>query len=230
MIKEIKPGTYNVDIELTVKETVSESFLDELFNISSHKVETINVGEYIPAEQEGLIPLGGQDIEGNNYAICRHCSAIVSDGNFRFNYCPDCGKKVNWNFSEQADKELVWTDGDLQVMIYKESETAFFYGEVRKYGDGYIYCTAAPDINNYTHEEIKDILHAGYPNGITEVKETYKQSVNQIICECIFEHMDMAEMSYVSELYKTKDEAAKELKGYAEGYIQFLKLEYKANK
>lgn len=223
MIKEIKPGIYNVQIELAVKETVSESFLDELFDISSHKVETMDVGEYISAYQDGLIPLGGQDSEGNNYAICRHCSAIVSDGNFRFNYCPDCGKKVNWNFSEQPDKEPIWTDGDLQVMIYKESETSFFYGEVREYGEGYIYCATAPDINDYTHEEIEDILHAWYPNGITEVKETYKESANQIICECIFEHMDTAEMSYVSEFYKTEDEAANALKGYAESCIHFHK-------
>lgn len=47
-------------------------------------------------------PLGGKDIEGNEYAICRECSAILSDGEWFAQYCPDCGKKVDWREKEQG--------------------------------------------------------------------------------------------------------------------------------
>ena len=42
-------------------------------------------------------PLGGMDADGNDYAICRECSAILSDGEWFAQYCPDCGKKVDWS-------------------------------------------------------------------------------------------------------------------------------------
>lgn len=45
-------------------------------------------------------PLVGKDIEGNEYAICRECSAILSDGEWFAQYCPDCGKKVDWREKE----------------------------------------------------------------------------------------------------------------------------------
>ena len=47
-------------------------------------------------------PLVGKDIEGNEYAICRECSAILSDGEWFAQYCPDCGKKVDWREKEQG--------------------------------------------------------------------------------------------------------------------------------
>lgn len=47
-------------------------------------------------KQTAAKPLGGKDIEGNEYAICRECSAILSDGEWFAQYCPDCGKKVDW--------------------------------------------------------------------------------------------------------------------------------------
>lgn len=47
-------------------------------------------------------PLGGKDIEGNEYAICRECSAILSDGEWFAQYCQDCGKKVDWREKEQG--------------------------------------------------------------------------------------------------------------------------------
>ena len=48
-------------------------------------------------KQTAAKPLGGMDIEGNEYAICRECSAILSDGEWFAQYCPDCGKKVDWS-------------------------------------------------------------------------------------------------------------------------------------
>lgn len=41
-------------------------------------------------------PLGGQDIEGNEYLICRKCCGIVQDGDWYADYCPDCGQAVEW--------------------------------------------------------------------------------------------------------------------------------------
>lgn len=51
-------------------------------------------------KQTAAKPLGGMDIEGNEYAICRECSAILSDGEWFAQYCPDCGKKVDWREKE----------------------------------------------------------------------------------------------------------------------------------
>lgn len=48
-------------------------------------------------KNEALKPEFGKDLDGNEYAICRECSAIISDGIWFANYCPDCGKKVDWS-------------------------------------------------------------------------------------------------------------------------------------
>ena len=48
-------------------------------------------------KQKAIKPLGGKDLDGNEYDICRECSAIVSDGDWHAEYCPDCGQKVDWN-------------------------------------------------------------------------------------------------------------------------------------
>lgn len=48
-------------------------------------------------KQTAAKPLGGMDAYGNDYAICRECSAILSDGEWFAQYCPDCGKKVDWS-------------------------------------------------------------------------------------------------------------------------------------
>lgn len=48
-------------------------------------------------KQTAAKPLGGMDADGNDYAICRECSAILSDGEWFAQYCPDCGKKVDWS-------------------------------------------------------------------------------------------------------------------------------------
>lgn len=48
-------------------------------------------------KQKPRKPLGGVDIAGNEYMICPYCSAIVEDGEWRANYCPDCGQAIEWN-------------------------------------------------------------------------------------------------------------------------------------
>lgn len=42
-------------------------------------------------------PIGGFDFANNEYEICCQCSAIVQDGEWRANYCPDCGQALDWS-------------------------------------------------------------------------------------------------------------------------------------
>ena len=42
-------------------------------------------------------PLAGIDFMGNEFRICCKCSAIVQDGEWRANYCPDCGQAIDWS-------------------------------------------------------------------------------------------------------------------------------------
>lgn len=42
-------------------------------------------------------PLAGIDFMGNEFRICCKCSAIVKDGEWRANYCPDCGQAIDWS-------------------------------------------------------------------------------------------------------------------------------------
>ena len=51
-------------------------------------------------KQKAKKPLGGKDIDGKEYDICRECSAIVSDGDWHAEYCPDCGQKIDWKEDE----------------------------------------------------------------------------------------------------------------------------------
>lgn len=48
-------------------------------------------------KQRAKKPLGGVDVDGNEYAICRECSAILSDGEWFAKYCPDCGQAIDWS-------------------------------------------------------------------------------------------------------------------------------------
>lgn len=47
-------------------------------------------------------PLGGTDIDGNQYLICPECSQIVAADiiDYKVNYCPDCGQKIDWSVEE----------------------------------------------------------------------------------------------------------------------------------
>ena len=47
-------------------------------------------------KQKAKRPDGGRDIDGNDYLICPNCCAIVADGEWTANFCPDCGQKLNW--------------------------------------------------------------------------------------------------------------------------------------
>ena len=51
-------------------------------------------------KQKAKRPDGGRDIEGNDYLICPNCCAIVADGEWVANFCPDCGQKLDWGGEE----------------------------------------------------------------------------------------------------------------------------------
>ena len=41
-------------------------------------------------------PLSVANIDGIQCKICRYCSAIVEDGEWKANYCPECGQAIDW--------------------------------------------------------------------------------------------------------------------------------------
>ena len=43
---------------------------------------------------------GGRDIDGKDYLICPNCCAIVADDEWKANFCPDCGQKLDWSDEE----------------------------------------------------------------------------------------------------------------------------------
>ena len=53
-------------------------------------------------KQKPKKPLGGVDIAGNEYMICSYCSAIVEDGGWRADYCPDCGQAIKWDENSEG--------------------------------------------------------------------------------------------------------------------------------
>ena len=67
---------------------------DEIYkaDIEALKTAISALNKQIPRK-----PLGGIDFAGNEYRICCECSAIVQDGEWRANYCPDCGQALDWS-------------------------------------------------------------------------------------------------------------------------------------
>ena len=59
-------------------------------------------------KQKAKKPLGGVDIAGNEYVICPHCSAIEEDGEWRADYCPDCGQAIrrDENLEETENEQI----------------------------------------------------------------------------------------------------------------------------
>lgn len=61
------------------------------------KIGTVEECREAVEKQKPRKPLGGRDINGNEYEICLKCSAIVRDGEWRADYCPDCGQAIDWS-------------------------------------------------------------------------------------------------------------------------------------
>lgn len=99
---------------LSMEEILSVEFMEQCYNegfrpyrdfyepySSSQNEKTLKVilriVQIVANCGDGYKPLGGQDLNGKEYKICRYCSAIVEDGEWKANYCPDCGRRVDWS-------------------------------------------------------------------------------------------------------------------------------------
>ena len=73
--------------------------------IQYNKIGTVEECREAVEKQKAKKPLGGVDIEGNEYMICSYCSAIVEDGGWRADYCPDCGQSIKWDENLEGIKD-----------------------------------------------------------------------------------------------------------------------------
>lgn len=78
-----------VTLESNVSKGTQQKRLNEKFRALNVALEAID--KQIPKK-----PIGGFDFANNEYEICCQCSAIVQDGEWRANYCPDCGQALDW--------------------------------------------------------------------------------------------------------------------------------------
>jgi len=77
------------------------SLIDDMNLLNQyHMLGTVEELREVREKQRAKKPLGGVDIDGNEYAICRECSAILSDGEWFAKYCPDCGQAIDWSEEE----------------------------------------------------------------------------------------------------------------------------------
>lgn len=110
---------------------------------------------------------------------------------------------------------IEWTDGNLQCMYHQSKNQIFAYAEVRIIApESYVFCTEEIDISDYSEKEINDIITTYYLGGIQEIMSTYHEKTNQIIAECIFESLQLEEMSFISISFSSEDEAASALEKY----------------
>ena len=64
---------------------------------TNEDVELAGIAIEALEKQKPKKPLAGIDFMGNEFRICCKCSAIVKDGEWRANYCPDCGQAIDWS-------------------------------------------------------------------------------------------------------------------------------------
>ena len=101
-IKYLKDANRNNQIiGIFPKSDIGKCLINALEEVQKYRaIGTVEECRAAVEKQTAAKPLGGKDIEGNEYAICRECSAILSDGEWFAQYCPDCGKKVDWREKE----------------------------------------------------------------------------------------------------------------------------------
>lgn len=51
-------------------------------------------------KQIPIDPFVTKDSDGNECKICRKCCEILEDGEWRAEYCPNCGQRVDWEVEE----------------------------------------------------------------------------------------------------------------------------------
>lgn len=75
---------------------------DSVKEIYRKDIEALKKAVEVLEKQIPKKPLAGIDFIGNKFRICCECSAIVQDGEWKANYCPDCGQKIDW--SDNSDE------------------------------------------------------------------------------------------------------------------------------
>lgn len=108
MIKYCKDFEPKADITgYLEKKTVFAMAISAIKEVQQYReIGTVEECREAVEKQKPKKPLGGVDIAGNEYMICPYCSAIVEDGEWRADYCPDCGQSIRWdeNLEEKEDE------------------------------------------------------------------------------------------------------------------------------
>lgn len=48
-------------------------------------------------KQKAVKPMKAVDENGFEYKSCPYCGAVVQGAGWSFNYCPDCGQRLDWS-------------------------------------------------------------------------------------------------------------------------------------
>ncbi|MBQ2391290.1 MAG: hypothetical protein II306_05935 [Clostridia bacterium] len=82
---------------VTIAHSVSSAAQKKRLESKFAKFAALNLAIVAIDKQIPKKPLSGIDFMGNEFRICCDCSAIVRDGEWRANYCPDCGQALDWS-------------------------------------------------------------------------------------------------------------------------------------
>lgn len=71
---------------------------DKIYKLNIEALKTVlsALEKQIPKK-----PISGFDFANNEYKICCECSAIVKDGEWEAQYCPDCGQALDWSDTDE---------------------------------------------------------------------------------------------------------------------------------
>ena len=108
------------------------------------------------------------------------------------------------------------TDSDCSQYAAKLFDTRWSYIELRKYGDQIVVCHAEVDLADYSPDDIWSYC-SGYYDSFEDMIEKYGfHEALQIMAECIFEQLDLAEMA-LSTPHETEEEAVSYIQNWTQG-------------
>lgn len=108
--------------------------------------------------------------------------------------------------------KFILTDDSCSQYVMQINNDFFIciqYDEIFEKDRYYIVRLQEINLNDYSQKEINDYI-TGYYSSIKEIKNTYRDEMNQIIAECIFEQQTQDMADYCS-IKKTEKEAEKEI-------------------
>lgn len=68
--------------------------------VAYEEIGTVEECREAVEKQKAKKPFRGRLINGNEYEICRKCTAIVKDEEWKAKYCPVCGQAIDWSEEE----------------------------------------------------------------------------------------------------------------------------------